>query len=49
MVVSTLRSLLLAVLLVGRFHRALFAWAGWIVALILLLRRRPPRKPRTRK
>lgn len=40
LLVATLRTLLLLVLLAGRFYRAMFAWSGWIVVLVLLLRRR---------
>jgi hypothetical protein len=40
LLVAVLRTLLLLVLLVGRFYRAMFAWSGWILVLVLLLRRR---------
>ncbi len=36
--VAMLRSVLLLVLLVARFHRVLLAWMGWAVALLLLAR-----------
>lgn len=37
--IDTLRSVLLAVLLIARFYRRLFAWLGWIIALVLLVQR----------
>jgi hypothetical protein len=39
LLVAMLRTLLLGVLLVGRFYRAMFAWSGWVLVLVLLLRR----------
>jgi hypothetical protein len=35
--VETMRTLLLVMLLLARFYRVLFAWLGWLVALVLLV------------
>jgi hypothetical protein len=40
LLVKTLRSSLLVVLLFSRFYRALLAWLGWVVALVLFIRQR---------
>ncbi len=36
---TTMRLLLFATLIVARFHRAMLAWAGWVLAVVLLLQR----------
>ncbi len=38
-IVSGLRMLLLVLLLFGRFYQTMFAWLGWIVAIVLLVQR----------
>ncbi|NJO84146.1 MAG: hypothetical protein HC828_16065 [Blastochloris sp.] len=47
MLVSTLRGMLLVVLLVARFSRSIFSWLGWLLALLLLLRQWRQRRPDT--
>jgi hypothetical protein len=40
LLVRVLRFSLLVVLLFGRFYRGVFAWSGWVVALVLLVQQR---------
>jgi hypothetical protein len=39
LLVRGLRSVLLVVLLFARFYKVLFAWMGWVVAIVLLVQR----------